>query len=446
MKEGLRMNIKNVELEIKKLGINGEGIAYLNKKPVFIEGAFVSEKVLAYDVEDHGKYYKAKVSKILVQSKDRVKPVCKIYDRCQVCSLMPLKYEEQLQAKKDYLTEAVNKYAKINLKVDEILACENPLNYRNSIKLPFFNLKDKLAVGLHKRDTNHYIYLKDCIVQDVNINRIVQEILPILDKYRYRAYDKKTKLGLRYLLVRSFNDEVMVTFVVGKNTKLLDEVLDEIFNLKNVVSINVTTNTKNSNEFVVEPIQTIRGKKSINADYGDFEFKVSPVSFLQLNTKQAIRMYDKVKELLGSNNKTVLDLYCGVGSITNYVAGNTEKIVGIEINKNAIRDAKENAKKHRVNNAEFVAGDVEEVIKKYAKNKDIDAIIVDPPRVGLSEYTMESIIKSKTKKLIYISCNPSTLGKDLSILLQYYTIKHTTLVDMFAHTMHVESVMLLERK
>jgi len=438
--------IKNIELSVKKLGINGEGIAYYQKKPVFIEGALANEEVLAYDLENHGNYYSAKVSKILKESPDRVKPVCKIYDRCQVCSLMPLKYEKQLQAKKDLLIESVNKYANYKLEINDVIKADPTINYRNSIKLPFFNLKDKLAVGLHKRDTNHYIYLKDCIVQDKEINRVVQEILPILDNYRYRAYDKKTKLGLRYLLVRSFSNEIMVTFVVGKNTKILDEVLDKIFDLKGVVSVNVTTNTKNSNEIVVEPIQTVRGKKSINAKYNDFEFKVSPESFMQLNTVQAIKMYDKVKTLLGTNNKMVLDLYSGVGSITNYVADCSEKIVGIELSKAATKDAKENAKKHRVNNAEFVAGDVEEVIKRYAKNKDIDAIIVDPPRVGLSDFTIESIIKSKTKKLIYISCNPSSLAKDLHTLLKYYDIKHTTLVDMFAHTMHVETVMLLERK
>lgn len=439
------MKNENIEIEIKKLGINGEGIGYYNKNVVFVENALPGEKVLVHELEKHDRFYTATVSKHLSKSKDRINPPCKIYNKCQICSIMPLKYEKQIEAKKTLLVESVKKYAHVDLKIDDVIDAKDNLAYRNTIKLPFFNLKDKLAIGIHKRDTNHYILLKDCIVQDPAINETINNLLPILDSYRYRAYDRKTKIGLRYLLVRSFKNEIMITFVVGKNTKILDEALDQIQELKNVVSINITTNTKNRNEIIVEPIKNLRGKKSINAQYNDFEFKVSPESFMQLNTKQAVKMYDKVKEYLGDCNKMVLDLYSGVGSITNYVAACTENIVGIELSKSATKDAKENAKKHRIKNATFVAGDVDDVIKRYAKQKDIDAIIVDPPRVGLSEHTIESIIKSKTKKLIYISCNPSTLGKDLSILLHFYDIEKTTLVDMFPHTMHVETVVLMSR-
>ncbi|WP_423364589.1 23S rRNA (uracil(1939)-C(5))-methyltransferase RlmD [Mycoplasma sp. P36-A1] len=440
------MKDSNVEIEIKKIGINGEGIGYYNKNVVFIPNSLPGELVLVHNMENKGSFYTAEVSKIIRKSKDRINPPCKMYNKCQVCSIMPLNYEKQIEAKKTLLLDSIYKYSKKRLRIDEVIKSENNIGYRNTIKLPFFNLKDKLAIGLHKRDTNHYIYLNDCIIQEPQINKTIDSVLSILDEYRYRAYDKKTKIGLRYLIVRSFNKEVMITFVVGKNTKIVDEALDKIEQIKNIISINITTNTKNRNEIIVEPIKNLRGKKSINAKYNDFEFKLSPESFMQLNTEQAIKMYDKIKSYLGKNNKLVLDLYSGVGSITNYVAECTEKIVGIELSKAATKDAKENARKHRIENAEFVAGDVDDVIKRYAKNKNIDAIIVDPPRVGLSEFTIESIVKSKSKKLIYVSCNPSTLGKDLSILLDYYDVRSTTLIDMFPHTMHVETAMLLIRK
>ena len=438
--------MKNIEIEIKKLGINGEGIGYYENTITFIPNALPGEVVLVDELVKNKGYYTANVIKRIKESKDRIKPKCHIYEKCQVCSIMPLKYDEQIKAKKEYLIDSINKYAKQKVKIDNVIKTDNQFHYRNSIKLPLFNLHDKLAIGIHFRDTNHYIKLNDCIVQEKLINKTVNDVLAILDKYRYRAYDRKTKLGLRFLLVRAFKDEVMITFVVGKNTKIIDEAIEEIMAIKEVKSINQTTNTKSSNEIIVEPIKNVAGKKSINVPFNNFNFKLSPESFIQLNIEQTIKLYDIIKEYLGENNNLVLDLYCGVGSISCYINECAKRIVGIEINKTAISNAKENAKKHRLNNIEFICGDVEEKIKTYAKKKDVDAIIVDPPRTGLSEFTIESIIRSKTKKLIYVSCNPSTLGKDLSILLKYYDIKNVSLVDMFPNTMHVESVVLLQKK
>ncbi|MDH6602945.1 23S rRNA (uracil1939-C5)-methyltransferase [Bacilli bacterium PM5-9] len=437
--------MKNIEIEIKKLGINGEGIGYYNNTVVFIPNALPNELVIVDELIKNKGYYTANVKKIVKKSKDRVKPKCPIYEKCQVCSIMPLKYDEQIQAKKQYLFDSINKYAKTKIKIDNVVKAKEQFNYRNSIKLPLFNFQDKLAIGIHFRDTNHYVQLKDCLVQDKKINKTVNNVLSILDKYRYRAYDRKTKLGIRFLLVRAFADEVMITFVVGKNTKIVDEAIEEIMSIDEVKSINQTTNTKSSNEIIVEPIKNIEGKKSINVPFNGFDFKLSPESFIQLNIDQAINLYDIIKEYLGDKNKLILDLYCGVGSIACYVNECSDSIIGIEINRMAINNAKENAKKHRLDNIKFVCGDVEEKIKTYAKNKDVDAIIVDPPRVGLSDYTIESIIKSKTKKLIYVSCNPSSLGKDLSVLLDYYEIKSVSLVDMFPNTMHVEAVVLMSR-
>ncbi|MDL2211551.1 23S rRNA (uracil(1939)-C(5))-methyltransferase RlmD [Erysipelotrichaceae bacterium OttesenSCG-928-M19] len=437
--------MKNIEIAIKKIGINGEGIGYYNNTVVFIQNTFPGDLVEINNLEKRDGYYLAKVSKYLKKSNDRQKPQCHIYDKCQVCSLMPLKYESQLQAKVEYLTDSISKYAHKKIKVNKVIADDNPFYYRNSIKLPFFNFNDKLAIGIHFRDTNHYVKLNDCIVQSKIINQITRDVLNILDKYRYRAYDKQTKQGLRYFLVRAFDDEAMVTFVTGKNTKIVDEALDEMMEITNLKSINQTTNTKANNKMIVEPIKNLRGKKSINVPFNNFTFKLSPESFIQLNSKQAIKMYDVIKEYLGNNNQLVLDLFCGIGSITCYINECAQRIIGIEINKAAIKDAKENAKKHRLNNLEFVCGDVDEKIKTYAKNRDVDAIIVDPPRTGLSDFTIESIIRSKAKKLIYASCNPSTLGKDLKTLLKYYEIKDVTLIDMFPNTMHVECVVLMSR-
>lgn len=436
----------NYEIEIKKLGINGEGIGYLNKTVTFVKNALPGEIVQIYDVETFTGYNKAKLSKIIKKAPERIAPKCPLYNKCQVCSLMPLQYDKQLLMKKYHFQDTVFKYAGTKIKVDDILADENQFGYRNSIKLPLFNLHDKLAIGIHQRDTNHFVYLKDCLVQDPQINQSVKDILAILDQYRYRAYDRKTKIGLRYLLVRSFGDELMITFVIGKNTRIVDEALDKIKALKNVVSLNQTTNTKGTNEIIVEPVKNLAGKKSINVPFNGFNFKLSPTSFMQLNTPQAIKLYDTIKDYLGFDNRLVLDLFCGVGTIACYINNQAEQIIGVDNNKYAIKDARENIKKHRIHNATFIADDVDKSIKNIAKKDGIDAIIVDPPRTGLTDFTIESIIKSKTRKLIYVSCNPSTFAKDLALLQHHYQVEKTTLVDMFPQTMHVESVVLLKKQ
>lgn len=434
-----------MRLEIKKMGLNGEGIAYHNKKIVFVENTVTGDVIEAVKFDNEKGYFNVKEFKMITPSEYRVQPPCNIYNKCQVCSIMPLKYDKQIDAKIEYLKDSLIKYAKVNVKFDKIIKADNNLNYRNSIKLPFFNFKDKLAVGIHFRDTNHFVMLKNCVVQKQEINDAINSLLDILDQYRYRAYDKKTKIGLRYLLVRSFGDEIMITFVTGKNTVINEEALAQIKQIKNVVSINTTTNTKSNNEIIVESIKNLSGKKSIDVPFNGFNFKLSPQSFMQLNTPQAIKLYDVVKEYLGTNNNLVLDLYCGVGSIACYVNECAKEIIGIELNPQAIKDAKENAKKHHLNHLKFVSGDVNLKIKTYAKEKNIDAIIVDPPRVGLGEYLIESIIKSKTKKLIYVNCNPSTLGKDINLLSKYYKVEKISIVDMFSHTMHVETVVLMSK-
>lgn len=435
-----------MRLEIKKMGINGEGIAYHNKKVVFVNNCVIGDIIEVVKSENEKGFIKVNEFKIIEPSEYRVQPPCRIFNKCQVCSIMPLKYDKQIDAKIEYLKDSLLKYSKLKISIDKIVKADNNLNYRNSIKLPFFNFKDKLAVGIHFRDSNNYVMLKNCVVQKQEINDAINELLSILDEYRYRAYDKKTKIGLRYLLVRSFSDEIMITFVTGKNTVINEEALEKIKNIKNVVSINTTTNTKNNNEMIVESVKNLVGKKSIDVPFNGFNFKLSPQSFMQLNTPQAIKLYDIVKEYLGNNNNLVLDLYCGVGSISCYVNECAKEIIGIELNPQAIKDAKENAKKHRLKHLKFVSGDVNLKIKTYAKDKNVDAIIVDPPRVGLSEYLIESIIKSKTKKLIYVSCNPSTLGKDINLLSKYYKVDKVSVVDMFSHTMHVETVVLMSRK
>lgn len=438
------MNEKQI-VTIKKLGINGEGIGYLRKKVVLVDNALPDEVVELKELDNKGTYFTAKVKKIQKISVSRIKPKCKIYDKCRVCSLMPLDYSKQMEFKKQFVVDALEKYANQTIEIDKIIGAEYSYSYRNSIKLPILFYNGALRVGMYNRGSNNFVNLDHCVIQDKAINNTISELLKILNNNKFRDYDKKNKTGLRYLLMRSFNNKIMITLVGGSDVIFESSVINQIMDIDKVVSLNYSVNNKKTHQHIVGPIKNIYGNKFITVNFDKYKFNLSASAFFQLNTIQAEKLYQIVREYLGTENNIVLDLYSGVGSISCFINECSEKIIGVEINPDAVKDAQNNMKLNDLNNLEFICDDVENAIQNIAKRKNIDAIIVDPPRTGLSELTIRSIVKSKTNKLIYVSCNPSTLAKDISLLKKCYQIADISIVDMFSHTSHVECVCLLTR-
>lgn len=440
----------------KRMGINGEGIAYYKKKVVFVEGLIHDEEAEVIVTEVTDRYIKAKVNKIFKKSDARIKSKCRHFDRCGGCSMLHIDYESQLDIKDEILEESLEKYSTLNLHTTNlipIIGMENPYNYRNKAQLPIQENNNNIYIGLYELDSNRIVPMDDCIVQNEVVNKIFRRIKELIEIYKVPVSSRKDRKGLRYLVVRKAHntDDIQVTFIsynrtVKQNSKLVKILVDEVKNIKTIAE-NINSK-KNSNIFGPDT-KIIYGQKTINDSIADVNFKLEPRDFYQLNPEQAEVLYELVKEaLVDKEIQTLLDLYCGVGTIGQYVAKGTNiKLRGVDTIPSAIESAKENAKLNGIKKADYEIGKAEHILPKWAKKGyRPDAIIVDPPRKGLDDILIFTLMKMKPKYLIYVSCNPATLAKNLADLSKYYYVESIQPVDMFPHTAHVESVTILKRK
>ncbi|MFV0379940.1 MAG: 23S rRNA (uracil(1939)-C(5))-methyltransferase RlmD [Anaerorhabdus sp.] len=434
--------MKNIK--IIKTGINGEGIGYDNKTPVFIEGALVDEIVDVDQITKYQRYKKGVVCNIRKSSIDRKEPECKIQKRCGGCSLMISKYDNQLDIKKSLVKEALIKYARVNPRlVEDVVASDEVLEYRNQCKLPVKWLKGTLYSGMYKPQTNHLVYMDKCLIHDKELDRVRKDIMDILNKFEIRDYNEKIERGLRNFVLRGFEDEFQCTLVTGK-MRFDQKMIDEILNVKGLVSLfqNINFNSKSyevfSNEFI-----HLGGKKKLALNFKDKRINLSPASFFQLNKNQAEKLYDKVIDLLKPSN-FIVEAYSGVGIISLLSSFKAKKVLGIESNSAAVKNAKENAKINHIDNVDFICGDAATVLNDRIKEK-IDTLIVDPPRSGLDDNIIDTLLRIKPRSIIYISCNPATLGKNINELSYEYNVDSVTPFDMFPQTPHVESVVLMSR-
>lgn len=396
-------------LKIERLNHTGEGLGIKDGivffVPKTIPGDIINLK--EKDIIYHKNYNEVTNYTLIEKSKDRVKVECPYYQECGGCQLMHLSYENQLHYKKEKVKEIFKKYA--NIEIDPEIIPSHQFKYRNKITLQV----NKGELGLFFKKTNHIIPIDTCLLIPDNINKII----PLLQKLNIKE--------LNQIILKTINQEVMVQFI-GKINK--DEVIDT---LKDKVASIYINNT------------LIKGTPFLTENLPPYQFKVSPNSFFQINHESTINLYNKAKEYLGNNNKDILDLYCGTGTIGIYVSENCNKITGIEINESSVKDAQENIKINHLKNINIIKGNVGEILKS---NKEYDAIIVDPPRSGLDKRTIKTLEEIKSPKIIYISCNPITLARDINRLNNNYTLKEITLVDMFPNTYHVETVIILKRK
>ena len=389
-----------MEVSITKLNHTGEGIGIINNKIAFIPKTIPGDIVEAKIIKEHKNYIEATATKYITYSQDRIEIQCPYYQECGGCQLMGLSYLNQLNYKKDKVTNILNKYACLNL--NPSIKESNEYKYRNKITLQVKAGK----IGL---------YTSKCLLVSDNINNLIEII----------QSSNLDLTNINQIIIREANNQLMTQFI-GKI---------EISTLIKKLSSYVTSLYLNDN--------LIYGTKTITETLGDYQFLISPASFFQVNHNQTINLYNQVKTYLGEGNNEVLDLYCGTGTIGIYVSKACKKVTGIELNKSAVIDAYNNIKLNNLTNIEIKLGDVGKVLQ--AKNA-YDAIIVDPPRSGLDTKTKATLLQIKSPKLIYISCNPITLARDLNDLKAIYDIKEITLFDMFPNTYHVESVVLMEIK
>ncbi|NBK97230.1 MAG: 23S rRNA (uracil(1939)-C(5))-methyltransferase RlmD [Erysipelotrichia bacterium] len=436
-----------MRVKIEKMGINGEGISFVNRQPVFVDGAIVNEEVDIKIVERQRRYSKGQLLSVVKRSKDRVRKPCKYANQCGACSLMHVSYDKQVQIKYDLLKESLIKYAQVNPHcIQKVVKNEEVLGYRNSFKLPFSMEKGKLVCGLYKPNTNYFIPVDHCLIHETGLERIRKELLKIFNKYHLEAYDYKKKSGLRTLVLRGFQNQYQCCVVSGE-TPLPQACIEECMQIEGLVSLWQNYHTvKKSVDLFGKVMIHLAGEKQLRLDLNGLKLTLSPKSFFQLNTAQAEKLYDIVADMVSCGNEFVVEAYSGIGAISLYIKDKAKEIVGIEFVSDAVSNANQNAKRNHAKNVSFVCGDAAEKLTQLSKKRKIDTLIVDPPRTGLDDAMLSCIMKGKMKHIIYVSCNPSTLGKNLAILQKYYRVEKIVPVDMFSNTAAVESVTLLVRK
>ncbi|MBP5445898.1 MAG: 23S rRNA (uracil(1939)-C(5))-methyltransferase RlmD [Acholeplasmatales bacterium] len=437
-----------LELEIKKMGINGEGIAYYNRKIVFVDNALPKEKVKVEIVEETDRFVKADLKEIIVKSPFRCIPKCEKFDECGGCNLQHLKYEEQLNIKRELVIEALEKYSGLNPRKFEIkktIGMSNPYNYRNKVSAPVKDLNG-CAWGMYKPNTNHLVILHDCLVQYNDLNDCLNKIVKLMDKLGFKPKSKNEGL-IKYIVCRQSNytKEIQVTLILGETKTDVTPLVDEIKNINNVVSIYTDINKGESPDIFGDKLKKHFGKDFITDKLDKYYFNLLPNAFFQLNSMQAVTLYNEAKKAAKlSLKEKVVDCYCGVGTISIWVSNLAKEVIGIENNKEAIKSAKENALNNKVKNVNFICGDAANELDKI---DNIDCIIADPPRSGMRDLAYK-ILDKEPKRLVYVSCNPSTLAKDIKILSKKYDVKYIQPIDMFPQTSNVEAVvsMVLKNK
>ena len=448
-------------VDIIDQGYEGEGIAKIDGYTIFIPGVIKEEKCKILILKTTKSHAFGKVLEIINPSKDRVETKCITYQKCGGCSLRHMNYEATLKLKREIVQNLVDKTLENKIEVRQTIGMKEPYNYRNKAQYPIgYDKQGNITTGVFANRTHDIIPMQGCKIQHPISEYIAKLVVSFLQANHIPAYQEKTTQGIfRHVVVKigKKTKEVMCVFVVNqkvipKEKELVDYLLQNFkkeypeYVLKTIIK---NINPKNTNVILGNQNIVLYGDGYIYDKLGDYTFKISPMSFYQVNPVQTEILYNEA--IKGANiqkEDVVLDLYCGIGTIGIYASAFAKKVYGIEIVEQAIEDAKENAKENSIENIEFICGDVEPTLADLLNNRKVqpNVILVDPPRRGLDNVTIQNILKVQPQKVVYISCNPATMVRDLKQLEGRYKIKGIQPVDMFPFTSHVECVAVLQLK
>lgn len=448
---------KNKEyiVDIIDNGFEGEGIAKIDNFTIFIPGAIKGEKIKILIVKVLSSHAFGKIIEITEKSECRQEVDCMTYKRCGGCNIRHIKYEDTLKMKQNAVQSLVNKTLKNKISVKETIGMEKPFHYRNKAQYPLgINKENEPVVGVFAQRSHEIIPMQKCLIQNPISEEISNFIVEFIKDNKISIYDEKTRKGLlRHIVIKVGikTNEIMCILVINgnkipKEAELTEKLVNRFPNIKTIVK---NINTKNTNVILGSENVNIYGNGYIKDVLGDYTFKISPLSFYQVNPVQAERLYNiGVEAAKITRDDIVFDLYCGIGTISLFMAKFAKKVYGVEIVRQAVNDANENARLNNVNNVQFIAGDTEVVLDNLINNKKIvpNVVMVDPPRRGLDNKSIENILKIKPDRFVYISCNPATLVRDLARFEDAYDVKEIQPVDMFPFTSHVEVCALLELK
>ena len=447
---------KEYVVDIVDIGQGGVGIGKYEGFTVFVEGGLIQDKVKVRINKSKKNYAVGDIVEIIEKSPFRVDRLCSddLKD-CGGCQIQELDYNKQLELKTNEVKQVISRIGKLeNVEIHETIGMQSPCRYRNKAQFPIQNINGSTAIGFYKKKSHDVIPTDMCVIQhDIN-DKIIKIIKTYIQAYNVSIYNETTHTGvLRHLVTKVgfTTNEVMVVLVAnGTNLPHLNELAsvlkENILGFKTLV---LNVNKAKTNVILGKENKVIYGNGKINDYIGDLVFEISPLSFFQVNPVQTEVLYNKALEYAElKENDTVFDIYCGIGSISLFLAQKATKVYGIEIVEDAIKDAKINAKLNNLNNVEFYVGKAEEVVPKmYSEGKTANVVVVDPPRKGCDEKVLDTIVSMKPDRVVYVSCNPSTLARDLAYLDERgYKCVEIQPVDMFPHTMHVECCAKIVKK
>ncbi|MEX2784621.1 23S rRNA (uracil(1939)-C(5))-methyltransferase RlmD [Streptococcus sp. H49] len=450
----MNLSVKQkIPLKIKRLGINGEGIGFYKKTLVFVPGALQGENIFCQITNVKRNFAEAKLLKINKKSKFRVQPACSVYEACGGCQLMHLRYDKQLSYKEDIIRQSLKKFKPEgyeNYKIRPTIGMTEPAHYRAKLQFQVRSFSGSIKAGLYAANSHRLIAIEDCLVQDKTTQQVMNTITELLAKYRLPIYNEGRASGIRTVMIRKSQatKQLQLIFITSKSLDFTDLIHDLLETYPEIRTVALNINADKTSQIYGEKTVILWGEDTIEEEVLDYGFSLSPRAFYQLNPQQTQVLYSEVvKAMAVTGEEDLLDAYCGVGTIGLAFAGKVKSVRGMDIIPEAIADAKANAASLGLTNTHYEVGKAEELIPRwYKKGYRATALVVDPPRTGLDSKLLAAILRFPPSKMVYVSCNASTLARDLVKLAAVYQVKYIQSVDMFPHTARTEAVVKLVRK
>ena len=465
VKSEKNLNLKKnqeVSLTIEDFTKEGEGLGKYQGFPLFVKDTVIGDEVKVSITKLKKNYGYARLVEIIKPSEDRVTPLCPVARQCGGCKLQQISYDKQLHFKKGLVEGCLTRIGgfekeDIEQKMEPVYGMEEPWHYRNKAQFPVgYDKEGNLVAGFYAGRTHSIVANTDCAIQAKVTHPIVEKVLAYMRENKISAYDEKNHSGLiRHILTRVgfTTGEIMVCLIMNgtaKQLKNINKLVDKLKEIEGMTSIIVNTNTDKTNKILGLHCETVWGQDYIEDYIGDIKYQIGPLSFYQVNPQQTKVLYSKALEYADlKGQELVWDLYCGIGTISLFLAQKAKQVYGVEIIKEAIDDARRNAALNHMDNVEFFVGKAEEIVPAQYEKTGIhpDVIVVDPPRKGCDATLLNTMLDMAPERIVYVSCDPATLARDLKILCaEKYTLEKVAVVDQFSHSVHVETVVLLSQQ
>lgn len=443
---------KEYTFKIESVSSEGHGVAHIDGFTVFVPQTAAGDTVRAVITDIQKRFARAHVTELILASQDRCEPECINYGQCGGCQLRHIRYDIQLEIKKQSVESAMQRIGGFtDFKVNEIIGADTSLRYRNKMVFPVGEINGETVCGFYAPKSHDIIPLGDCALGDELNVKIIDAVKEYMNQNNITAYNEKTHHGIiRSIFTRkSFSDDEIMVVICSAVNKLpeYEQLVEKLRKTSDRIS-SIILNINTGNLTLSNKNVTLWGNDTIFDTLCDMKFEISPNSFFQINPAQTEKLYHKAIDFAQLDKNTrIMDIYCGIGTISLYAAQTAKSVIGIEIVEQAIKDAKKNAKLNGIDNAEFYADSAENIVPRLiAEGRHTDVIILDPPRKGSDKKTLTAIVNSEAKRIVYVSCNPATLARDTQFLAEYeYKITRSAVFDLFPHTCHIETVILMEK-